>query len=213
MIYLANLSGNILNFGNILISLKLLVIVKGTEPRIWILYLYLNLHRRKKLFLLKIYFANVNKSTGNCGFVYIYHKDINFREDLFSWMQIFRLSSGSQTNKKKEKNGSIFTKQKCQKMTNLAKKWQKWCFYEQFYKSKTSKGRWPNNTIVPLIKLHLFINSNVNDIDCQIEQCYKLISTMYQIYDSRTNNSKNNWPKISCEKPCKNCIKLQRTKA
>lgn len=115
--------------------------------------------------------------------------------------------------KKKEKNGSIFTKKKCQKMTNLAKKWQKWCFYEQFYKSKTSKGRWPNNTIVPLIKLHLFINSNVNDIDSQIEQCYKLISTMYQIYDSRTNNSKNNWPKISCEKPCKNCIKLQRTKA
>ena len=54
------------------------------------------------MFLLKIYFANVNKSTGNCGFVYIYHKDINFREDLFSWMQIFRLSSGSQTKKKKK---------------------------------------------------------------------------------------------------------------
>ena len=139
MIYLANLSGNILNFGNILISLKLLVIVKGTEPRIWILYLYLNLHRRKKLFLLKIYFANVNKSTGNCGFVYIYHKDINFREDLFSWMQIFRLSSGSQTKKKKKKMAVFLQKKNTKKWQILLKNDKNDVFTSNFINQKHRK--------------------------------------------------------------------------
>ena len=71
-------------------------------------------------------------------------------------------------------------------MTNLPKKRQNGA---QFHKPKTLKGRWVNKTTARLITLYLFINSNINDIDSQIEQYCRLIST---IYDSRTSNNKNN---------------------
>ena len=83
----------------------------------------------------------------------------------------------------------MFLQENDKKSQTFLKKKTKRHFYAQFHKPKTWKGRLVNKTIARLITLYLFINSNINDTDSQIEQYYRLIST---IYDSRTNNNKNN---------------------
>ena len=80
-----------------LISLKLLVISKGTKPRIWFLYLNLNLHQRKQLFHVFFRILHKNSFVKNLfgkykqirGLDYIYLNEINFRGYLFSRMQVF----------------------------------------------------------------------------------------------------------------------------
>ena len=77
---------------------------------------------------------------------------------------------------KHEKNSIIFPK--------IMTKNDKSC-YKNYKKNEVFMSNVINQKYWKAGGNDLFINSNINDIDSQIEQYYKLISTFYQIYEFR----------------------------